>query len=148
MLQASASWWSFSLQANPEVSDFICSHPARGDITWFDKRWIHEGSPLASQQTENSSQLTWRMLPTRTLHLALGKTDSLPCCYSSSISFKQHACLSVILTITTSSHQMDTFSGDRFNSFNIRLNWLLASESLIKAWDISWQAAYWWRADH
>lgn len=86
--------------------------------------------------------------PPHTLHLTLGKMDSLPRCYFSTIFFKQQDRLSVMPTITTSTHQMGTFSGDRFNSFNIRVNWLLASKSLIKARDISWQAAHWWRADH
>lgn len=140
--------WPASLQANPEVSDFMRSRPAGGDITLFDKWWIPEGSPPVSQQTENSSHD--ECYPTHTLYFTLGKMDSLPCCYFSSIFIliSQHARLSVMLTITTSTHQMSTFTGDRFNSFNIRGNWLLASESLIKARDISWQAAHWWRADH
>lgn len=71
--------------------------------------------------------------PTHALRLTLGKMDSLPRCYFSPVFFKQHARLSVMLTITASTHRMGTFSVDRFNSFNIRVNWLLASESLIKA---------------
>lgn len=62
MLGANTSRLAFFFQANPEVSDFIRSRPAGGDITRFDKWWIPEGSPPVSQQTENSSQLTWRML--------------------------------------------------------------------------------------
>lgn len=47
--------WPSSLQATPEVSDFILSHPPRGDITQFDRWWIPEGSPPVIQQTEISS---------------------------------------------------------------------------------------------
>lgn len=132
--------WPSSHKANPEVSDFIHSHSAGGEINQFDKWWIPEGLPPVIQPTEIAHSLHDECCPTHTLHLTWGKMDSLPC-YFSSLFFTQHARLSVMLTITTSTHQMGMFAADRLKSFNMHPNWLLASESFIKEQDVSWQAA-------
>lgn len=75
--------WPSPLQATPEVSDFIFSHPARGDITQFD-RWRKDClQSFSRQKLAHSPHDEW--CPSHTLHLTQRKMDSLLLCFFSSL---------------------------------------------------------------
>lgn len=121
------------------------------DITRIDQRWLPEGSAGVSQQTYNSSSapFTWKMpSPTHTVSDLRfeGRLAVFVLSFCASFLYT-HTYLSIILTITIHAPWLH-FKRKCFNPFNIHINWLLTSESLIKALDCSSRAAYWWRANH
>lgn len=91
MLGANASRLAFFFQADPEVPDFTRSRAAGGDITGLinDEFLKDRLQSVSRQKIAHSSHD--ECYPPHTLHLTQGKMDSLPCCYFSSIFFKQRA---------------------------------------------------------